>query len=176
MEPSSIDHATFLNNLAGLLVSEVQADHAARTRLDEAHRYAEQARRIKEKPGVSAEIWTTYGILAEIAELEEQPEVARDYRRRERESFAAFAGNRYQIDQQFASLIAATVVAARGDAQAQAAIAAALSQLEEQGVHVSDAVQRIWQGEHDWQVLAEGLDRGSALLLLRVLETLASPS
>jgi len=176
VEPGGMSHARYLNNLADLLVDEVRAGRAAGSRLDEARRYIEQVQSIEEQPGVSAERWTTYSILAAIAELEEQPDVARDYRRQERESFAAFAGNRYQIDRQHAGLIEAIVAAARGDTQAQSAVAVELPHLEELGWHVSDAVQRIWQGERDWQVLAEGLGRRSALLLLRVLETLAAPS
>lgn len=176
VELGGIDHAMYLGNLAGLLVGEVRAGRAERTRLAEARRYLEQIRHIMERPGVSAEIWNAYGLLADVAELEEQPEVARDYRRRERESFAAFAGNRNEFDQQHSSLIIETMVAAaRGDAQAQAAVAASFPILEEKGWHVSEGVQRIWQGERDWQMLADGLDLGSALLLLRVLETLASP-
>jgi tetratricopeptide (TPR) repeat protein len=176
VEPGGMDHARCLSNLAGLLVHEVQAGRAARSRLVEARRYAEQARRIKEQPGVSAEIWWTYANLAMIAELEEQPEVARDYRRQERERYAAFAGNRYLIDQQHAPLIEEIVAAARGDMKAQAAVEIELPQLEEQGWQVSDAVYCIWQGERDWQVLAEGLEGQDALLILRVLETLASTS
>jgi tetratricopeptide (TPR) repeat protein len=176
VEPGGMAHAACLNNLAHLLVNEVRAGHAARTRLVEARKYAEQAQRNDEQPGVSAERWTTYATLAEIAELEEQPEVARDYRRRERESFAAFEGNRYLIEQLAADLIAAIAAAARGDTQAQAMVEAELPELEERGRHVSEAVQRIWKGERDWQALAEGLGPKSALLILRVLETLASPS
>jgi hypothetical protein len=48
--------------------------------------------------------------------------------------------------------------------------------LEKHGWHISDAVRRIWKGERDWQGLAEGLDLQSSLLILRVLETLISPS
>ncbi len=175
VEPGGMDHAMYLGNLAGLLVNEVRAGRAARSRLDEARHYIEQARRIREQPGVSAENWTTYSIMAEIAEVEEQQDVARDYRRRERESFAAFAGNRYRIDQQHADLIKVIVAAARGDAQAKAEVEAELPKLEELGWHIGEAVQRIWMGERDWQALVDDLDRNSALLILRVLETLASP-
>ncbi len=176
VEPGGMSHARYLNNLANLLVSEAQAGRVARSRLVEARDYIEQARRIEEQPGVSAEVWTIYAILAAIAELEEQPDAARDYHRRERESFAAFAGNRYQVDQQYAGFIEAIVAAARGDAQAQAAIEAVLPQLEEPGWPVSNAVKRLWKGERDWHVLAERLHPIDALLILRVLETLASPS
>ena len=175
VEPGGINHANYLCHLADLLVNEVRAGRAARSRLVEARRSIEQARRIKEQPGVSAELWQTYALLAEIAEVEEQPEVARDYRRQERERYAAFAGNRYQIDRQHAVLIEAIVAAVRGDTQSQAAVEAKLPQLEERGWHVSEAVHGLWKGERDWQVLAEGLDPEEALLVLRVLETLAAP-
>lgn len=176
VEPGSRDHAMYLSNLANLLVSEVKAGRTDRTRLVEARRYAEQALRIKEQPGVSAEIWTTFSILAQIAELEEQPEKARGYHRRERETFAAFPGNRYRIDQQHADLIADIAAAARGDAQARAEVEAVLRQLEDDGWKIGTAVQRIWAGERDWQVLAEDLDSQDALLILRVLETLGAQS
>ncbi len=176
VEPGSMAQAKCLNNLAGLLVDEVRAGRATRSQLVEARRYAEQAQRIREQPGISADIWTTYGVLAKIAELEERPEGVRNYRRQERESYAAFAGNRYRIDQQHADLIEAIVAAARGDTQVQEAVAAKLPELEKHGWDVSDAVRRIWKGERDWQGLAEGLDGQNALLILRVLETLASPS
>ena len=86
VQAGSLSHAMSLNNLAVLLVTEVTAGRAAKNRLVEARRYAEQAKIIKEQPGVSAEIWTTFSILAQIADLEERPEEAQDYRRRERES------------------------------------------------------------------------------------------
>ncbi len=48
------------NNLAGLLL--------AQGRLDEAEAYAQRAQAIKETLDLSAEPWTTYAILAQIAE------------------------------------------------------------------------------------------------------------
>jgi hypothetical protein len=67
------------------------------------------------------------------------------------------------------------MAAARGDTQARAEVEAELPRLEELKWHISEAVQRIWQGERDWHALAEGLDNQDALLLLRVLETLTAP-
>ena len=67
----------------------------------------------------SSEIWNTLGILADIADLEGRAEDARDYRRRERETFAAFEGNRYHIDQQHGQLIAAIAAAAKGNKEAR---------------------------------------------------------
>ena len=169
-------HATILNNLANLLVNEVRAGRAATTRLTEAKRYAEQALAIKETLDASSEIWTTLDILAEIADLEGHAEEARNYRRRERETYAAFAGNRYHIDQQHGQLIAAIAAAAQGDAQAREAVEAELPQLEEDGWKIAAATRRIWSGERDWHSLVEGLDRQDALLILRVLETIAQPA
>jgi hypothetical protein len=48
-------------------------------------------------------------------------------------------------------------------------------QLEAKGWPISKALRSIWAGERDWHTLAEGLSNNSALLVLRVLETLASP-
>jgi hypothetical protein len=44
---------------------------------------------------------------------------------------------------------------------------------EQRGWHISEGIQRFWQGERDGQALTEDLDAGSALVLLRVLERLA---
>lgn len=173
VERNGREHAVFLDNLASLLVSEVKAGRVARTRLGEARHYAEQARDIQKQPGISAEIWDTFNTLAKIAELEEQPEKAQDYRCQERESFATFVGNRYHIDQEHMPLIAAIAVATQGDAQMRVQVEAALPQWENQGWQISTAVQQIWKGERDWHALAEGMDRNSALLILRVLEILA---
>ena len=178
--PGGAENATVLSNLAALLVDEVQAEvragRAATTRLAEAKRYAGQSLAIRETLDVSGEIWSSLGTLAMIADLEGQREEARDYRRRERESYAAFAGNRYHIDRQHGKLIAAIAAAAQGDAQAREAVEAALPQLEERGWKIAAATRRIWSGERDWDALSEDVARNSALLILRVLETIAQPA
>jgi tetratricopeptide (TPR) repeat protein len=162
--------AVCLNNLANLLMDEAHAGNTAR--LAEARSYSERALAIRETLDASSEIWGTLSILASIAALEGRDEAAREYRRRERETFAAFAGNRWQIDQQHGDLIAVIAAAAQGDAQARAAVEAALPQLETNGWQIADATRRIWAGERDWGALVEELDRQDALLVLRVLEEL----
>lgn len=117
--------------------------------------------------------WETLGILADLAGLEGQEEVALNYRRREREAFAAFDGNRYYLELKRAPLIFAVANAALGDVQARHQIEADLPKLEENGLHIGPAIARIWTGERDWELLVEDLDRENALLILRVLETLA---
>jgi len=172
VEPGRFNHAVCLNNLADLLVNEVQAGRAAKTRLAEARNYAEQARRIKERPGVSSEIWKTFGILARIADLQGNPQEAQSYYQQERESYAAFAGNRYHMQQQGGSLIATIVVATRGDEQARVQVEDILSQLEDQGRHIRSAIEHIWAGERDWRALTTDLNGPEALLILLVLEAL----
>ncbi len=137
--------------------------------------HAEQALAIKETLDASSEIWKTLNILARIAELEGDPG-AQGYRRREHETFAAFAGNRWHIDKQHAALIGAITAATGGDAAARTYVEGRLPKIVEAGWQISGAVQRIWAGERDCHALCEGIDRGSALLILRVLETLADPA
>ncbi len=176
VQPGSPSHATYLNNLANLLVNEVGAGRAAKTRLAEAKSYAERALAIRETLDASAPIWTTLSILAEIADLEGRTEEARDYRRHERETFAAFEGNRYHIDRQHGQLIAAIAAAAKGDAEAHVEVEARLPRLEEAGWKIAAATRHIWAGERDWHALVEGINRSSALLVLRVLEMIAQPA
>ena len=172
--PGSPSHARDLNTLARLLLNEVQAGRAPLERLAEARDYAERALAIRETFDASSEIWVTLNILADIADKEGLGPAARNYRRREREAFAAFAGNRYFIDREHRSLIADVVTAANGDMQARGKVETVLPQLEVDGWHIATAIQRIWAGERDWHLLAEEMDSQSALVTLRVLETLAS--
>lgn len=171
----SLDRAKCLNNLAILLVSEVQAGHVEQVRLKEAQNYAKQSLAIKETLDASAEIWAALAALADIADLEGRTEEARTYRRRERETFAAFEGNRYHIDRQHEQLIADIVAAAKGETQVRTKVEAVLPQYEAKGWRITNATHRIWVGERDWDSLVEDLDSSDALLILRVLETIAQP-
>ncbi len=176
VQPGSPEEAKTLNNFANLLMNEIQAKRASRTRLVEAKDYVKRALAILETLDASAPIWSTLSILANIADLEGQAEEARDYHLRERETFAAFEGNRYHIDRQHGQLIAAIAAAAKGDAKAREAVEEVLPQLEEDGWEIAAATRRIWAGERDWHALVEDLDREEALLVLRVLETIAQPA
>ena len=176
VHPGSSLHAGHLSNLANLLMNEVRAGCFPENRLIEARSYAERALTIKEKLGVSSGYWITLGLLAKIADIEGHVEEARTYRRREREAYAAFEGNRYHIDQQHGKLIAAIAAAEQGDTQAREAVEAALPQLEEDGWKIATPTRRIWSGERDWDALVEGLGSEEALLILRVLETIAQPA
>src|SRR6266536_2164484 len=73
-------------------------------------------------------------------------------------------------------LIVDIAAAAQGNAQAREEVEAALPQLEENGWKIAAPTRRIWSGERDWETLVEEIDRNSALLILRVLETIEHPA
>lgn len=161
------------HNLAALLLEEVRAGHTPALRITEARTHAEEALHALETLGLSEEPWKTLNVLAEIADLEHQAEKARVYRRRERATFAAFDGNRRSIDtHSVPSLVVAVAAEAVAYPAARGEVDGMLAGAEAQGWHVADAVRRIWAGERDWHALAEGIDANSALLVLRILETL----
>jgi tetratricopeptide (TPR) repeat protein len=149
------DVAIDLNNLANLLKDEIRAGRMGRERLAEARGYAERALAIRETLDASSEIWMTLNILADIADLEGQAEQAAAYRRRERETFAQFAGNRYHIDQQHGALIAAIADAARGDEATKAAVEEVFPRMEAgDWGNVPPVIRRLWAGERDWHPCA----------------------
>ena len=78
-----------LSNLAGLYLSQ--------GRLDEAGRYARRAVEIEETLDLSSEPWKIYSILAQIAEAQGRPDEAAGWRRKEQESYAAYAGASYEM-------------------------------------------------------------------------------
>jgi tetratricopeptide (TPR) repeat protein len=172
-DPTSGEYASYLSNLANCLVQEVQEGTVQEVtlQLEEARRYTEQALAIQQVLQ-SPELWRTFRNLATIAEIQGRHEVARASRREEREAYASFAGNRYRIDEQFGELFPALVLAL-DDLEVRVQMEERLSRLEANGWHVSEAIEHIWAGEHDWQALAENLDNQDALFVLRVLETLA---
>jgi tetratricopeptide (TPR) repeat protein len=173
LPPSKV--ALCSNSLANLLENEVRAGRLPSERLVEARGYAERALRIRETLDTSAEIWRTQAILGDIAELEGDIQAARDFRRRERESFAAFAGNRWRIDNDLGELLPVLAAAIWGDEEARVVVETVLPQLEASGLDIRAVVARLYAGERDWQALSEDLNWWEALLVLRVLETLAEP-
>jgi len=174
VQPNSADVAGALNNLAGLLADEVHAGRAGRGRLSEARRHAEQALAIWTSLD-SSDIWKTWNILAQIAGMEGRQELVRKYRARERETFAAFAGNSHEFDRRFGDLILPLAAAAASNEKARTMIQRDLPHMEAAGWHIQSAAERIFAGERDWEALVEDLDRTSALLVRRVLDVLARP-
>ena len=172
VHPGGLEHGRYLLNFAALLCHEIEEGYTSRERLVEARSRAEQALTIFNSIDVSPETWKIQQLLAWVAELDGRTELARGHYRRAREAYAAFEGNRSQIDQQYGPLIVGITLAAQGDLQARRAIEEVLEDLENNGWPIADAVERIWSGERDWHSLTEGLDENSALLILRILEVL----
>ncbi|HYN19577.1 MAG TPA: tetratricopeptide repeat protein [Thermoanaerobaculia bacterium] len=162
--------ARALNNLADLLRAQPE-------RLAEARQLAEEALAIKEalEPGVS-EIWTTYSILANIADQEGQPAQAREYHRLAREAKRNFAGTRHEL-RRHAPLILAAVVATQDAGRRDALVAQGLPALEIGGwTNLGAAIRRILSGERDADTLCESLDFEDSMIVEAILGGLEDPS
>jgi len=155
-----------LGNLAGLYLSQ--------GRLDEAARYAHRALEIKETLDLSAQPWTPYAILARIAEAQGRADEAAGWRRKEQESYAAYAGAAHQLPQWAPSFIAAVVAAVQGSEAAKQEAEEVLPRLEAAEWHnLCNAVRRVLQGEHDFDMLRTDLDREDAYIVRAILAQLS---
>jgi len=173
---SSLSKRTY-SILADLLVEEVQAGRAPLVRLIEARSNAELALTLQEISEAPLTIWDTLATLATIAKLEGRAEAARNYHRRACETFAAFPGNRINVDRISGPTIAAIAAAAKGDIEARKDVEALLPEPAVNGPQpITTAIWRIWEGARDWYTLVDDLDIKEALIVLRVLETLAQPT
>jgi tetratricopeptide (TPR) repeat protein len=160
-----IELSKILSNLANLLQNKP-------SRLQEARQLAEEALVIKKTidPG-AAEIWTTYTILAQIADKQHQPEQARDYRRQAREAKANFAGTRYEL-QKYEPIIAAIVAAAQGHEDAKQFVRQEQEKMRsvENWRNFADATDRILSGERNEEALCENLYYDHAVIVMAILE------
>lgn len=156
--------ANVYNNLANLYLSQ--------NRLDEADDDARRALAIKETLDLSSEPWTSYGILAKIAEKRGWMDEVREWRRKEQESFAAFAGSENEI-KQWLPIIAATVAACQGNEEAKKELEPFLQQQEQTDDwrNLIAVIRRIMNGERDGNII-EGLDRIDAVIVMRILKAL----
>jgi tetratricopeptide (TPR) repeat protein len=153
--------AKVLNNLAGLYLTL--------RRLDEAERYARRAVEIKETLDVSSEPWTTYNILAQITDARGKHAEAVQWRRKEQDSFAAYAGAAYKLPQwagQFISAVSAAVNSGQLDSETEKFLA----QMENSGWrNLAFAVHRILNGERDFESLRDALDYQDAYIVRAIL-------
>ena len=72
----------------------------------------------------------------------------------------------------FEPLVLATASVANGNEKARPQLEALLADLDEQGWHLSAAIQRIWSGEHDISTLSVGLSRQDRQIIQRILQLL----
>jgi len=143
-------------------------------RLDEAVCYAHRAVEIQETLDLSVEPWRTYSTLAQIAEVQGRADEAAGWRRKEQESYAAYAGAAHQLPQWAPSFIAAVVAAVQGSEAAKQEAEEVLPRLEAAEWHnLCNAVRRVLQGEHDFDMLRTDLDREDAYIVRAILAQLS---
>jgi len=145
-----------LNNLANLLQTHYS------NRLSEAQQLMEEALVIdKTLDPAAAEIWKTYHILAQIAEKQNDTAKASEYRRQSREAYLAFPGARHNLQQHERFINA--VVAAVENLEVRKELAPVFEQMGTGNLVA--AIQRIFDGEREIEVLCESLDyQGGAVI------------
>ncbi len=161
-----------LSNLAALLQTQPG-------RLDEARELAEEALAIDKTldPG-AAEIWTTYNILAEIADGQSQPDRAAEYRQLAREAKRNFAGTAHEM-KQYAELIAAVVAVCAGQDDFRDLVAAYVGAMRQGGgewLACADAIENILAGERDEQRLCENAGLTASMIIETILRAIADPT
>lgn len=175
-----LELANSLNNLANLLRQQP-------ARLAEARELAQEALAFRERldPG-RAEIWKTFGMLAEIAAQEAAVDPTRrtaleseaeDHRRNARAAWRAFPGSRQAL-RQHAPLIEAAVAACADHPEARQQLAefqAAMRQGIPEWAKLADALDRLLAGERDAEALCQRQGYVQSLILETILQGLADP-
>jgi hypothetical protein len=157
------------NNLAALLARLPGRLAAARS-------HAEQALAIKKTlDPAAAQIWTTYSILADIADQQGDADAARDWRREERASYAAAPVSRHLLKGQ-RPLIAAVVQAA-SNPSARRALDPVLATIVARGrTSQIGVLRRILDGSRNEDALCASLDREDSTIVAAVLRGIADPA
>ncbi len=165
-----------LSNLADLLQTQQNAAGQF-THLDAARQHAEEALAIDQTlDPAAAEIWKTYGILAEIAEKQGRAEEAQGYRQQARQAKAAFAGTQYEL-RRHGPLIVAVVSAATGNEEVKTQLLAELEEAAQSGEsNLVSALRRILEGERDEATLVDPLDFDDSMIVMAILQGIADPS
>jgi tetratricopeptide (TPR) repeat protein len=143
-------------------------------KLDEAAIHIEEAIKLYSEIQDFENNIKAYGAAADIAEKRGRMDEARAWRRKEQESFAAFAGSDTQI-KQYEPLIAAIVNAAKGDEKAKAFLEGEYPKMQASGerwVNASKSIQKLVAGERDFAKLTDGMDREISLIIRRILQAL----
>ena len=159
---NSIGISRGLSNLANLLQQFPD-------RLNEAQQLAQESLAIKQTlDPAAAQIWKTYGLLAQISDQQGDPAKAKDYRRLSRTARANFAGTEYEL-RQHAPLIEA-VVRAVHDAEVRPQLAPMLENMISRGwQNLIAAIRQILNGQRDEDTLCERLDVEDSQIVLAIL-------
>lgn len=158
--------ASTLNNLANL--------YLAQGRLDEAEHHARRAAALKETLELSAEPWTTHSILAGIASARGRADEAAQWRRKEQDSYAAYAGSAHAI-RNWQPIIADIVALCRANAQPEGELASFLDQMSQSDDwrNVVAAIRRIIAGERDIEQLRSELNFTGFVVVQTILAQLS---
>jgi tetratricopeptide (TPR) repeat protein len=155
-----------LRNLANLLTNQPK-------RLSDAQQLATEALAIDQTLDPAAtEIWTTYNLLAKIANAQGKTQQAQVYHQQARSAKAAFAGTQYEL-QKHEPLITA-VVAAVADQSAAEKLEAMLTMLIENGwEQFVIAIRRILAGDRSIEALWDDLDMFDSMIICAIIDRLA---
>lgn len=169
---AAVDLSKTLKNLANLLMN-------GPGRLAEARQLAEESFAIQKAhdPG-AAQTWTTYDILAEIADRQNDPTQAAAYRRQARPAYRNFIGSRYEL-QKYTRLIAAVLVGVGGHLAAQQAVSREQKVMHQAGsvwARLAQAIDQILAGQRDADVLTANLDALPSMIVEAILEGTKDPA
>ncbi len=158
-----------LGNLAILCLSQ--------GRLDEAERYAFRALEIMETLDLSAKPWKIYGTLADVAGAKGQGGETVCWRRKEQDSYAAYAGAAHKM-RQHRPLVEKVVAACRGSEEAGRWVEGEYPKMEAAGggwTQTAAMIRRILAGERDIEALRAEIDHTGYLIVRTILARLAEP-
>jgi tetratricopeptide (TPR) repeat protein len=138
-------------------------------RLLEAQQVAIESLNIKQTlDPAAAEIWTTYNLLAGIANVQGETNQASEYRQLARSSKVAYAGTEYELEQH--ALFIGMVVAATREQSARDMLEPLLIQLKDNGeARLVAAIERILIGERSVEDLWDGLNANASVMIEAIL-------
>jgi tetratricopeptide (TPR) repeat protein len=159
-----------LPGLSRTLISLADVLQRQSKRLPEARQLAERALAIKQSLDPNAtEIWKSYTILAEIADKQNNPAQAREYRRQARKAWSNFPGSRSVLQQQ-ASLMRDVIITV-DQPQQRPQLEVGLAALEQNGNAnlLVAAIRRILDGERDAEALCATLGVAESMIVETIL-------
>jgi tetratricopeptide (TPR) repeat protein len=147
---------------------------ALQNRLDAAAENIEEALRLYKGQDLSENVIKAYATAADIAERRGRPHEAQQWRCKEQESYAAYAGSSLDV-QKWEQEIAVIVAACQGNAQARETAEQIISHYQDSKdwVKLVAAFRRILGGERDVDILCLGLDRIDTVIVRAILARLA---
>jgi hypothetical protein len=147
-------------------------------RLADARQLAEESLAVKTTLDPSAaQIWRICSVLARIADKENDPAQARDYRRRGRAAYTDFPDNLSEL-QGYTKLIAAVRASISGNLAAQQAVSREQEVMHQAGgqwVGLPQAIDHLLAGKRDADVLTANLDALPSLIIEAILEGIKEP-